>query len=71
MMNEEESICEFHIRLHDISNTSFSLGEKMSEEKLAMKIIRSVPKRFDMKVISTEEAMDFSSIKVDELISSL
>lgn len=25
-MKEDESICEFHIMLHDISNTSFSLG---------------------------------------------
>lgn len=34
-MNEDESICEFHIRLRDISNTSFSLSVNMSKEKLA------------------------------------
>lgn len=33
-MNKEELICDFHIRLCDISNTSFALGEKMSEQKL-------------------------------------
>lgn len=49
-MNEEESICDFHIRLHDIANTSFSLGEKMCEEKLTRKILKSLSKRFDMKV---------------------
>lgn len=61
-MNEDESIYEFHIRLSDISNTYFSLGEKMSEENLAIKVLRTLPKRFDMKV---------TFIKVDELIGSL
>lgn len=70
-MDEKESICDFHIRLCDISNTSFSLGKKMSEEKLARKILKSLPKRFDMKVTVIEEAQYLSSIKVDELISSL
>lgn len=53
-MNEEESICEFHIKLCDISNTCFALGENMSKEKLVRKILRSLPKRFDTKVIVIE-----------------
>ncbi|MCI89325.1 gag-pol polyprotein, partial [Trifolium medium] len=43
----------------------------MSEEKLARKILRSLPKRFNMKVIAIEESQDLSTIKVDELIGSL
>lgn len=39
-MNEDEIMSEFHIRLHDISNTSFALGEKMSKEKLAINFLR-------------------------------
>lgn len=70
-MNEDETVSEFHIRLCDISNTSFALGEKISTKKLSKKILRSLPERFDMKVIVIEEARDLSSIKVDELISSL
>jgi len=35
------------------------------------KILRSLPKRFDMKVTTIEEAQDISSLKVDELIGSL
>lgn len=70
-MNEEESIYEFHIRLHDITNISFALGEKMFEVKLARKNLRSFPKRFDMKVTFIEETRDLSSIKVDEIIYSL
>lgn len=56
-MNEEESICEFHIKLHGIANTSFSLWEKMYEEKIAWKILWLLPKRFDMKVTTIEEAL--------------
>lgn len=43
----------------------------MLEEKLVRKILRSLPKRFYMKVTSIEEAKDVSTIKVDELIGSL
>lgn len=43
----------------------------MSEEKLARKILRSLPKKFDMKVTFIEESEDLGSIKVYELIGSL
>lgn len=55
----------------DITNTSFALSEKMFEKKLARKILRSLPKRFDMKVTAIEEAQDLISIKVDKIIGSL
>jgi hypothetical protein len=46
-MDIDETISEFNTRLRDISNSSFALGEKMSEKKLARKILRSLPKRFN------------------------
>lgn len=54
-----------------MANTSFALGEKMSEEKLVRKIIRFIPKKFDMKVTTIEKTQDSSNIKFDELIFSL
>jgi hypothetical protein len=57
-MYEDKSIFDFNIGLHDTTNTSFTLGEKMSEEKLVRKILRSQPKKFDIKVTSIEEAQD-------------
>jgi hypothetical protein len=57
-MYEDKSIFDFNIGLRDITNTSFTLGEKMSEEKLVRKILRSQPKKFDIKVTSIEEAQD-------------
>jgi len=43
----------------------------MSDEKLVRKILRSLPKTFDIKETAIEEAQDISSTKVDELIGSL
>ena len=49
-MKEDESIQEFHMNILDIDSAFDSLGKKMSEEKLIKKILRSLRKRFDMKV---------------------
>ena len=70
-MLEDESIQDYHLNILDIANSFESFGEKISYEKLVRKILRSLPKRFDMKVTAIEEAQDISSLKVDELIGSL
>ena len=49
-MNYDETIFDFHMRILDRSNKSRALEEKMSEEKLVRKILKSLPKRYDMKV---------------------
>jgi GTP1/Obg family GTP-binding protein len=67
-MKEDESIHEFHLSILDIANSFEALGEKMSDEKLARKILRSLPKRFYMKVTAIEEAQDIATTKVEELI---
>jgi len=46
----------------DIANSFDSLGEKLPDEKLVRKILRSLPKRFDMKVTTIEEAQDISNM---------
>ena len=55
----------------EIENSSSALREKLSEERLVRKILRSLPKRFDMKVITIEESQYINNIKVDELVGSL
>ena len=69
-MKEDESIHDFHMNIIEIANASSALGEKMSESKLVRKILRSLPKRFDMKVTAIEEAQDINKMKVDELVGS-
>lgn len=70
-IEEDEIITDFNNRLRKLENESFGLGEKMTEETLVRKVLRSLPKRFDMKVTVVEEVQDICSMKVDELIGSL
>jgi len=64
-MLEDESIQDYYMNILDIANAFDSLGEKTSDEKLVRKILRSLPKRFDMKVTAIEEAQDISSLMVE------
>lgn len=68
---EDETITNVYVCVCDITNNSFSLCEQMYGEKLAKKILRSFPNKFDMKLSTIEEAQYISLIKVYELISSL
>ena len=70
-MLKDENIQDYHLNVLDIANAFDSLGEKISDEKLVRKILRSLRKRFDMKVTAIEETHDILSLKVDELIGSL
>lgn len=70
-MKEHESIFDFNIRLRDITNTLFILWEKMYEENLVRKILRSLPRKFDMNITSIKESQDLTIMKVAELISYL
>lgn len=67
-MKDDECFHDFHMNILDITNSSSVLGEKMLEEKLVRKVLRSLPKKFDMKVITIEEAQDICNMRVDELI---
>ncbi|XP_058783859.1 uncharacterized protein LOC131658599 [Vicia villosa] len=72
-MKEDESIHEFHMNVLEIANASSALGEKIPESKLVRKMLRSLPRIFDMKVIVIviEESQDINHLKLDELVGSL
>ncbi|CAJ2661894.1 unnamed protein product [Trifolium pratense] len=70
-MNDDETIQEFHMTILDYDNQFDALGEKIPEEKLVRKMLRSLPKKFDMKVTAIEEAKDITKMKLDELLGSL
>ena len=55
----------------DIANDSEHLGENIFEDKLIRKMLRSLPRKFDMKVISIEESRDISTMIMDKLVGSL
>ncbi|TYK08855.1 gag-pol polyprotein [Cucumis melo var. makuwa] len=70
-MTEDETVSEYNGRVLEIVNDSLLLGEKILESKIVRKVLRSLPRKFDMKVTTKEEAQDITTLKLDELFWSL
>ena len=70
-MFEDEPFDEFYLKLNDIVNSAFNLGEIYDQPKIVRKILRFFTKDFRPKVITIIESKDVDSIPVDELVGSL
>ncbi|CAM8905585.1 unnamed protein product [Rhodiola kirilowii] len=70
-MKESETISEYNTRVLELSNKAAALGKPIEEERMASKVLRSLPPRFAMKVTAIEEMHDISKLKLDELMGSL
>ena len=49
-MEEDESFDEFYVKLKDIVNSAFNLGETIPEPKIVRNVLRSLPERFHAKI---------------------
>lgn len=67
-MKDDESFDEFYVKLNNIVNSSFNLGERILESKIVRKVLRSFPDRFRLKVIAIEESKDLYTVKKEELV---
>jgi len=54
-----------------LRNSIINLGKKISDAKLIKKILRSLSKRFRIKVTIIEEINDLDTMKIEELVGSL
>jgi len=70
-MLEEETFGEFYSKMSDLRNSMVSLGKPISDVKLIWKILRSLPKRFRIKVTTIEKSKDLEEMKIEELVGSL
>ncbi|CAM8994086.1 unnamed protein product [Rhodiola kirilowii] len=70
-MKESETINEYNTRVLELSNEASALGKPIDEERLASKVLRTLPPRFAMKVTAIEEMHDITTLKLDELMGSL
>ena len=70
-MEEDESFDEFYVKLKDIVNSAFNLGEQSPEPNIVRKVLRSLPERFHAKIIFIEESKDIDKIPLTELIGNL
>ena len=70
-MEEDESFDEFYAKLKDIVNSTFNLGEIISEPKIVRNVLRSLLERFHAKIIAIEESKDIDKIPLTELVGNL
>lgn len=70
-MKDDESFNEFYAKLNDIVNSSFNLGERISETEIVRKVLRYLPEIFNPKVIAVEKSNDLDMVKIEELVWSL
>ncbi|KAL8534796.1 hypothetical protein ACS0TY_010723 [Phlomoides rotata] len=70
-MKKDETISSYNERLSEIANESHSLGEPISNVRLVNKILRTVPKCFDVKTCVIEEVKNTDQISHNELVSIL
>ena len=70
-MEEDESFDEFYVKLKDMVNSAFNLGETISEPKVVRKVLKSLLERFHAKITAIEESKDIDSIPLIELVGNL
>ena len=70
-MHENKNFSSFYFELSDIVNSSFNLGELISDLKVVRKILRSLLEIFKPKVTAIKESKDIDSMRVDEFVGSI
>ena len=70
-MKDFESIVEMFSRFMVVVNELESLGKTYIEVEKFMKILRSLLKKWEAKVMAIQEAKDLTKLPLEELIGSL
>ena len=70
-MKEDESFDEFYVKLKDIMNSAFNLGETIPKPKTVRKVLRSLHERFHAKITVIKESKDIDKIPLTELVGNL
>ena len=70
-MKDNETIVEMFTRFTDIVNGLEALGKAYKEFEKVMKILRSLPKKWEAKVTTIQEAKNLTKLLLEELIESL
>ena len=70
-MEEDELFDKFYVKLKDIVNSVFNLGEAILEPKIVINVLRSLPERFHAKITAIEESKDIDKIPLIELVGNL
>ena len=70
-MTESENVDQFMTRFMGIVNQIRLTGEAIIDQRIVEKVLRILPKKFEMVVTALLESKDLSRFSIDELIGSL
>lgn len=70
-MKEEESIQAFFSSLFHCHKWNRSYGDTIKDKKTIQKILRTLPSKFDYKVVTKEISKDSSKFSSEELMKTL
>jgi hypothetical protein len=70
-MKNNEKVSEYISRVILITNEMKACGETLSEETIMEKVLRSLTSQFDYIVVAIEHSKDLSTMRIEELQSSL
>jgi hypothetical protein len=66
-IKEDKNIAAYFLRVDEKVNAIIGLGEEIEESIIVQKVLRSLPMRFNPKILALEEISDLNSISMDEL----
>ena len=70
-MERAEKIAEFFTRLTLLRNQMKACEEELKDQMLIEKVLRTLTPKFDHIVVAIEESKDLTSMRLEELQSSL
>ena len=70
-MSNDETFDELYVKLNDIVNSTFNLGEVYDQSKIIRKILISLTEDFKLKVTAITKSKDVDTILVNELVGYL
>jgi hypothetical protein len=70
-MNENKYIATYLLRVDEVGNAIRRVGEDVKESLVVQKVLRSLPLRYDAKVLAIEETRDLTIMTMDELHGTL
>jgi len=71
MMEDSETVAQYLNKIQELVNAMKCCGDKVSEQHVIHKVLRSLPPKFDHLVITIEETKNLATLKIEELQHSL
>ncbi|VFQ79281.1 unnamed protein product [Cuscuta campestris] len=71
LMEDKESIIEFHGRVRDLANEAERLGRPFEEDNLVLKVLRALPESYSVDAKAIRQAHELKRMTLDQLMGNL